>query len=61
MILLGMVTWMILAVVPKQQKLVKVPYLDLRYTWHNGQYDMGTILKKLDLIFNNSCLTMLLK
>lgn len=32
-------------------KLVRVPYSDLRYTWHNGQHDIDTIFleARLDL------------
>jgi hypothetical protein len=29
-------------------KLVKVPYAGLKFSWHNSQQDIKTILEKLD-------------
>ena len=35
-------------------ELIRVPFTGLRYTWHNGQADTGTIMRRLDWVFCNS-------
>lgn len=35
-------------------ELIGVPYIGLRYTWHNGQQGDSVILRKLDWVLFNS-------
>ncbi|KAJ6978456.1 hypothetical protein NC653_026763 [Populus alba x Populus x berolinensis] len=39
-----------------QSALLQVPYTGIKYSWHNGQHGCNTIQKKLDWVFDNSCL-----
>ena len=39
----------------QQAELIQIPYMGLKFSWHNGQKGGHTIQKKLDWLFCNTC------
>lgn len=53
--LLGIVIWMILAIMSRHSRTGQNSLFILEIHLHNGHHNRGIILEKLDQIFGNSC------